>query len=206
MVIWMQRAKTCLQTSSRKIAVKVASNSRGGPNKSPQADSCNQPKPPAKPLSKLSFNFFSKELQMKSATLIKGLTFGALLASSSLFSSVSFAGADDGVRCPSGYNASFSSGVMKCSKQVQTVAETRPSVCPLIPFVGTQYIQNTNAADKCRRSDNGSLVSTVIGGVPVLDPQNWDRQIDGATGALDRFIKPGATHTEYAYPQAVNLL
>jgi hypothetical protein len=141
---------------------------------------------------------------MKSVTLIKGLTFGALLASASLVPSVSFAAADDGVRC--GYNASFSSGVMKCSKQVQSVAETRPSVCPLIPFVNTQYIQNTNAADKCRRSDNGALVSTVIGGLPVFDPQNWDRQIDGAAGALDRFIKPGATHTEYAYPQAVNLL
>ena len=143
---------------------------------------------------------------MKSATLIKGLTAGVLLATSSLFPSVSFAGADDGVRCPSGYNASFSNGVMKCSKQVQSVAETRPSVCPLIAFVTTEYIQNTNAADKCRRFDNGTLVSTVIGGVPVFDPQNWQRQIDGAAGALDRFIKPGATHTEYAYPTAVNLL
>ena len=143
---------------------------------------------------------------MKSATLVKGFTLGALLASSSLLSGVSFAGADDGVRCPSGFTASFSNGVMKCSKQTQTVAETRPSVCPLIPFVGTQYIQETNAADRCRRSDNGSLVATVIGGVPVLDPQNWHRQIDGSTGALDRFIKPGAAQTEYAYPQAVNLL
>jgi hypothetical protein len=153
-----------------------------------------------------SSTFLSKELQMKSAILIKGLTLGALLASSSLFSGASFAGADDGVRCPSGYSASFSNGVLKCSKQVQTIAETRPSVCPLIPFVNTQYIQNTNAVDQCRRSDNGALVTSVIGGVPVLDPQNWHRQIDGAAGALDRFVKPGATHTEYAYPTAVNLL
>ena len=143
---------------------------------------------------------------MKSANLFKGLTFGALLASTSLFSGVSFAGADDGVHCPSGYSASFSGGVLKCSKQVQTVAETRPSVCPLIPFVSTQYVQNTNAEDRCRRSDNGALVATVMGGVPVLDPQNWHRQIDGGSGALDRFIKPGATHTEFAYPVAVNLL
>ena len=143
---------------------------------------------------------------MKSATLIKGLTLGMMFASSSLFSAASFAGADDGVRCPSGYTASFSNGVMKCSKQVQTIAETRPSVCPLIPLVGTQYIQETNAADRCRRSDNGALVSSVIGGIPVLDPQNWHRQIDGAAGALDRFVKPGATRTEFAYPQAVNLL
>ena len=143
---------------------------------------------------------------MKSANLIKGLTFGALLASTSLFSSASFAGADDGVRCPSGYTSSFSSGVMKCSKQVQSAPETRPSVCPIIPFVSTQYIQNTNASDRCRRSDNGTLVATVIGGLPVFDPQNWHRDVDGAAGALDRFVKPGATHTEYTYPVAVNLL
>ena len=143
---------------------------------------------------------------MKAATLFKGLTLGALLASSSLFSSISFAGAADGVHCVNGFSPSFSGGVLKCSKTVTPVTETRPSACPFIPFVNTQYIQNTNAADKCRRSDNGALVDTVMGGLPVLDPQNWHRQIDGGTGALDRFVKLGVTHTEFDWPSPVNPL
>jgi len=143
---------------------------------------------------------------MKIANIIKSVVVAGVLGVGSLMSPLSFAGADDGVKCPSGYDAQFSGGVLKCSKVVRPATEIRNSVCPLLPFVTTEYFARANAVDKCKRFDNGQFIDTVIDGIPVLDPQNWQRQIDGASGSRDRFVKLGAPHTEYAYPAAVNLL
>jgi len=142
---------------------------------------------------------------MKSATLFKGLTFGVLLASSSLFSGATFAAANDGVRCPSGYTTSFAGGIMKCSRQTQTVAETRNTACPAFG-IGYEYVRRTGAFDFCRRFSDGESIAVVPDGVPFVDPQNWQLKQDGAGSGKDLWIKPGVTSTDYAYPQAVNLL
>ena len=60
---------------------------------------------------------------MKFATLVKGLAVAAVLSSTSLVSSVSFANSPvNGVSCPSGFNSSFSGGVLKCEKDVTSQA------------------------------------------------------------------------------------
>lgn len=137
---------------------------------------------------------------MKSATLIKGLTFGVLLASSSLFSAASFAAPSDGARCPTGYTTTFSNNTLKCSRQTQTTAETRNTACPSFG-IGFEYVRRTGAFDVCRRFSDGALVAVVPDGIPFVDPQNWRLQMDGAGSGKDLWIKPSVTSTEYAYPQ-----
>jgi hypothetical protein len=139
---------------------------------------------------------------MKTAISLASIATGVLLSASLLVPTAARAGDADGMKCPSGYTAAFSNGVLKCSKQITTNVEVRKSVCPIIPFVGTTYEQRTNAADVCRRSDNGALVATV----PefAFDPQNWRRDVDGSTGALDRFVKGGQTQTDFVWPVPVN--
>lgn len=135
---------------------------------------------------------------MKFALSISGVTIGAMLSASLLVPTVSFASDADGMRCPSGFNTGFSNGVLKCSRQVTTNVEVRKSVCPIFT---DRYTQRTNAADVCF-NNQGQAVLTV----PefVLDPQNWTRDIDGSTGALDRFTKGGQVTTDFTWPVAVN--
>ncbi len=144
---------------------------------------------------------------LKSLVVVKSIAVAAFVAAGLAAPSISVASPQQGVTCPNTYgtrlvNLGGASGnsdvVMKCVKVVETQPEVRKSVCPVILFVNTTYVQRTNAADVCTRSDNGATVATV----PefVFDPQNWTRDVDGAAGALDRFTKGGGTHEEFVYP------
>lgn len=139
---------------------------------------------------------------LKTLVLAKSIVAAAFVAAGVASPSISIAGGANGVSCPAGYTAtpddSFN-GVMKCSRVVTTPLEARKSVCPGIAGIQFTYEQRAGAADACRRTDNGALVATVP--ELVLDPQNWRRDIDGSTGALDRFLKGGQPRTEFAFPQ-----
>jgi hypothetical protein len=144
---------------------------------------------------------------LKSLVVVKSIAVATLMAAGLATPAISVAGGANGVHCPAGYNATPSdsfNGVMKCSRVVTTPLEVRKSVCPGIAGIQFTYEQRPGAADVCKRTDNGAFVATVP--ELVLDPQNWRRDVDGSTGALDRFLKGGQPRTEFAFPQGAIFL
>ncbi|MFN0301549.1 MAG: hypothetical protein ACKVQU_14485 [Burkholderiales bacterium] len=144
---------------------------------------------------------------LKSLVLAKSIAVAAFVAAGLASPSISVAGGANGVSCPAGYDATPASsfnGVMKCSKVVTTPLEIRKSVCPGIAGIQFIYEQRVGARDVCKRTDNGTTVATVP--ELVLDIQNWRLDQDGATGALDRFLKGGQQRTEFTFPQGAIFL
>lgn len=61
-----------------------------------------------------------------------------------------FASADDGVKCRSGFNASFSNGVLKCSKQVvRSVSLDGRTTCPNDSKYPNYVVLGGNRRDVC---------------------------------------------------------
>lgn len=98
-------------------------------------------------------------MNIKTASLASIVTLGSLV---SIFTSpISYAGAERGVKCPSGYTASYSgsSKILRCKK---TSNQYAASVCPNFPF---NIYKVRVGTDKCATVDVVHL--PVTGPIPT---------------------------------------
>ena len=134
---------------------------------------------------------------MKAVNVIK-----TLFVIGTMSGSLAWAGPDDGVKCPSGYQTNFneSTKVMICKDSDTEYATT---ICPADAH---HYIQR-NGRDYCNNTVELPFVGEVPAGHPTRrsvscialpDGQSWSLDIDGAAGNRDRCKR---TKVKYAYPQ-----
>lgn len=133
---------------------------------------------------------------MKATNLIK-----TMVAAWAVSSSFAWAGPDDGVKCPSGYQTIYndSTKIMICKDTDNEVAAT---VCPV---EAPHYVQRTGR-DYCNNNVELPFVGEVPAGHPTRrnvtclalpDGQTWRLDIDGGAGNRDRCKRE---KVKFAYP------
>jgi hypothetical protein len=144
-----------------------------------------------------------------SRLLIIGSLGSSLLLPTLFTPTPSLAGAEDGVKCPAGFDVDFnqSRGILKCKKEKR---ETRPTTCD--PFRNTLHTEYKSRKGKIDRCAPANLDIPFLGEVPLTtenktkpitcvglatDNPPWKVKIDGGPGSRDICER---TIVEFKYP------
>ena len=147
---------------------------------------------------------------LSSRLLIIGSLGSSLLLPALFTTTPSWAGTEDGAKCPAGFETSFneSSRVLRCKKEK---LETRATVCNIFRFPGhPDYKSRKDKIDRCGpanieipfigeiplSTENKTKPITCFGALATDNPP-WEFKIDGGPGSRDICER---TVVEFKYP------